>query len=230
MVEAIRHAYHDLEGDYAFVIGRVGEDRLYAFKKGSGLVAGLAEGVTCVSSDLPSILPLTRRILRVQDGEIVILQADGIELRRVGDGSLIKREVEEITESMEVAEKGGYPHFMLKEIHEQPSVAGELIHLLEASSHVGLMVERMEQADEPVSAAGGNPSLVVPPRVVEPLLVGILGRCGLGPWNESNTTTAEVELAEKPATSEREAVVLPVARVGLPKTKTIGSMVAPIEP
>ena len=45
MVGAIRHAYGDLEGDYAFVIGRVGEDRLYAIKKGSGLVAGMAEGV-----------------------------------------------------------------------------------------------------------------------------------------------------------------------------------------
>jgi glucosamine--fructose-6-phosphate aminotransferase (isomerizing) len=146
MVEAIRRAYRDLEGDYAFVIGRVGEDRLYAIKKGSGLVAGLANGATCVSSDLPSILPLTRRILRVQDGEIVILWADRAELRRVEDGSLVERKVEEVTESMEVAEKGGYPHFMLKEIHEQPRVAGELLHLLEASPHVSPMVERMATA------------------------------------------------------------------------------------
>jgi glucosamine--fructose-6-phosphate aminotransferase (isomerizing) len=115
-------------------------------KKGSGLVAGLANGATCVSSDLPSILPLTRRILRVQDGEIVILWADRMELRRVEDGSPVEREVEEVTESMEVAEKGGYPHFMLKEIHEQPQVAGELLHLLEASPHVSPMVERMATA------------------------------------------------------------------------------------
>jgi len=146
IVEAIRRAYRDLEGDYAFVIGRVGEDQLYAIKKGSGLVAGLANGATCVSSDLPSILPLTRRILRVQDGEIVILWADRVELRRVEDGSPVEREVEEVTESMEVAEKGGYPHFMLKEIHEQPQVAGELLHLLEASPHVSPMVERMATA------------------------------------------------------------------------------------
>ena len=146
MVEAIRRAYDDLEGDYAFVIGRVGEDRLYAFKKGSGLVAGLADGATCVSSDLPSILPLTRRIVRLQDGEIVILWADRIELRRVEDGALVEREVEEITESMAVAEKGGYPHFMLKEIHEQPVVAGELLHLLDASTHVAPFVERMAAA------------------------------------------------------------------------------------
>ncbi len=146
MVEAIRRVYHDLEGDYAFVIGRVGEEQLYAFKKGSGLVAGLAEGFTCVSSDLPSILPLTRRILRLRDGEIVILHADRLELRGVDDGSPIEREMEEITESMKTAEKGGYPHFMLKEIHEQPGVVGELLHLLGASSHVAPLVERMAQA------------------------------------------------------------------------------------
>jgi len=146
MVEAIRRAYGDLEGDYAFVIGQVGEDRLYAIKKGSGLVVGLAEGAACVSSDLPSILPITRRILRVNDGEIVTLWADRIELRRVSDGSVIEREAETITESMESAAKGGYPHFMLKEIHEQPRVAGELLRLLEASPHVTPMVERMANA------------------------------------------------------------------------------------
>jgi len=146
MIEAIRRAYQDLEGDYAFVIGRAGDDRLYAIKKGSGLVAGLLDGAACVSSDLPSILPLTRRILRVRDGEIVILRAGGVELRRVEDGNIIEREVEEITDSMESVEKGGYPHFMLKEIHEQPQVAGELIRLLEAASYVSPMVERMATA------------------------------------------------------------------------------------
>jgi glucosamine--fructose-6-phosphate aminotransferase (isomerizing) len=143
MVEAIRRAYNDLEGDYAFVIGRGGEDTLYAFKKGSGLVAGIGKEFTCISSDLPSILPFTRRIVRLQDGEIVILRADRVELRRVEDGSLIERKPETIEESMEAAEKGGYPHFMLKEIHEQPQLVGELYHLLEASNHVSPMVERM---------------------------------------------------------------------------------------
>ncbi|MDY6874673.1 MAG: glutamine--fructose-6-phosphate transaminase (isomerizing) [Chloroflexota bacterium] len=146
MVEAIRRAYDDLEGDYAFVIGRLGEGALYAIKKGSGLVAGLGEGFTCCSSDLPSVLPLTRRILRVHDGEIVILRPDGVELRRVSDGGLVMREVELCTEDMDVAEKGGYPHFMLKEIHEQPEVARDLLHLLAASPHVRPMVEALRQA------------------------------------------------------------------------------------
>ena len=147
MVEAIRLAYHDLEGSYSFVIGRLGEDRLYAFKKGSGLVVGLADDATCVSSDLPSILPLTRRVLRVRDGEIVIFGADWVELRRVNDGGVIQRDVELVTESMEAAQKGNYPHFFVKEIYEQPEVAEELVGLLEASPEVPSIVEKMKSAD-----------------------------------------------------------------------------------
>ncbi|MEJ2487310.1 MAG: glutamine--fructose-6-phosphate transaminase (isomerizing), partial [Anaerolineales bacterium] len=147
MVEAIRRAYQVLEGDYAFVIGKVDEDVLYAIKKGSGLVAGITEDSTVVSSDLPSLLSLTRKIMRIQDGEIVILTHDSIELRSAADGSLIERHFEEVIESMEVAQKGSYPHFMLKEIHEQPTVAGELINLLDHSSDIDRIAERMKNAD-----------------------------------------------------------------------------------
>jgi glucosamine--fructose-6-phosphate aminotransferase (isomerizing) len=146
MVDAIRLAYQDLQGDYSFVIGRAGEHTLYAFKKGSGLVVGIADRATCVSSDLPSILPLTRRILRLQDGEIVVLRARSVEVRSVADGSVIDREVELVTQSMEAAEKGGYAHFMLKEIHEQPQVVQELLHLLEAYAPVPSILERLSSA------------------------------------------------------------------------------------
>ena len=146
MVDAIRHAYGDLEGDYAFVVGRVGEDRLHAIKKGSGLVVGLGDGFTCLSSDLPSILPLTRKILRIADGEILTLWSDRVEIRRVEDGELVPREPEHVTASMDAAQKGGYAHFMLKEIHEQPHAATELIHLLEHSGDARALAERMARA------------------------------------------------------------------------------------
>jgi glucosamine--fructose-6-phosphate aminotransferase (isomerizing) len=141
MLSAIRAAYDDLEGDYAFVITHRDEHRLYAIKKGSGLVAGLGEGLTCVSSDLPSILPLTRRIVRVNDGEIVVLSPDGVELYSVHAGARIERDVERYDGPIEVAEKGGYPHFMLKEIHEQPLAAGELLHLLNSTPHLGRFLD-----------------------------------------------------------------------------------------
>jgi glucosamine--fructose-6-phosphate aminotransferase (isomerizing) len=145
-IDAIRLAYGDLEGDYAFVIGRANDDKLYAFKKGSGMVVGLGEGFTCVSSDLPSILPLTREVIRPQDGEIVTLWADKVEVRSVKDGKLIDRKQETVTESMDAVQKGGYPHFMLKEIHEQSQVARELFHMLNGNREVESLVGKMKNA------------------------------------------------------------------------------------
>ncbi len=154
MLAAIRAAYDDLEGDYAFVITHRDDHRLFAIKKGSGLVAGLGERLACVSSDLPSILPITRRVLRIRDGEIVVLSPEGVELYGVHDGARIERAVEWYSGPIEVAEKGGYPHFMLKEIHEQPTVVGELLHLLHGSPHVGRFLEAM-------SAPGNRPVYLV---------------------------------------------------------------------
>ncbi len=146
IVTAIRHANNDLAGDYSFVIGQVNENQLYAIKKGSGLVVGIADTFTCVSSDLPSILPLTRRIIRVEDGEIVSLWSNRIEIRRIIDGELIERQIEIVDENMDVAKKGGYAHFMLKEIYEQPGVAGELLRLLQISKNIDGFLDRISNA------------------------------------------------------------------------------------
>lgn len=145
-IESIRRAHGDLQGDYAFVIGQINDDKLYAIKKGSGLVVGIGEGFTCVSSDLPSILPLTRKVLRIQDGEIITLWANKVELHSVKDGGLIEREVELVTETMEAVQKGGFPHFMLKEIHEQPQVAQEVLDMLSASRDLDLILEKIKTA------------------------------------------------------------------------------------
>lgn len=145
-IEAIRLAYGDLQGDYAFVIGRINDDKLYAIKKGSGLVVGIGEGFTCVSSDLPSLLPLTREVVRLNDGEIVTLWADRVELHSVVDGSIIQCSVETITEMMAAVQKGSFAHFMLKEIHEQPQVAREVLHLLKSSTAVPTILDKVRTA------------------------------------------------------------------------------------
>ncbi len=155
MVAAIRAAYADLEGDYAFVITHRDDHRLYAIKKGSGLVVGLSQGQAYVSSDLPSLLPLTRRILRIYDGEIVVLSPEAVDIYNVHDGARIERDEEWYDGPIEVAEKGGYPHFMLKEIHEQPTAVGELLHLLNSSPHVDRFVESLAAPDDrPVYLVG----------------------------------------------------------------------------
>jgi len=145
-IDSIRLAYNDLLGDYAFVIGRINDDKLYAIKKGSGLVVGIGDGFTCVSSDLPSILPLTRKVIRLNDGEIVTLWHNRVELHSVKDGSLIEREPELVTEEMNAVQKGGFDHFMIKEIHEQPQVAREVLHLLNESSDVEKLLAKIKTA------------------------------------------------------------------------------------
>lgn len=145
-ITAIQYAYCDLAGDYAFVIGSLNDNCLYAVKKGSGLVAGIGEGFTCVSSDLPSILPLTRQIIRIEDGEIAILYAHKVEIIRISDGEKIHRSPEIVTESMNSAQKSGYAHFMLKEIHEQPQVASQLLHLLDNYAELSNFIQRVRSA------------------------------------------------------------------------------------
>jgi glucosamine--fructose-6-phosphate aminotransferase (isomerizing) len=110
------------------------------------LVVGIGEDFTCVSSDLPSILPLTRKIIRIQDGEIITLWANKVELHSVKDGSLIAREPELVTETMEAVQKGGYPHFMLKEVHEQPQVGREVLHMLAESKDVETILGSIRKA------------------------------------------------------------------------------------
>ena len=158
MVEAIRLATQDLEGDYSFVIGAVGDDRLYAIKKGSGLVAGITDDLVCIGSDLPSILPITRNILRLNNGEIITFWANGYELTSVEDGSKIERSPEHVIESMEIAQKGGYPHFMLKEIHEQSHVAAELMQVLDNSPDVDSFIEKLKNARDIYVIACGTSS------------------------------------------------------------------------
>jgi glucosamine--fructose-6-phosphate aminotransferase (isomerizing) len=126
MVEAIQKGCGDLKGDYAFAAMHKDDDKIYAVKMGSSLFVGIGEEETCVSSDLPSILPVTRQILNIHDGEMVILSPEKVEIRRISDGKLVKRNPYTSDADIRVAQKGGYPHFMLKEIHEQVSIVRTL--------------------------------------------------------------------------------------------------------
>ncbi len=144
--EAVRAAYADLAGDFAFVITDRVANRLVAVKKGSGLVVGIGDGFTCCSSDLPSILPLTRTVVPMEDGEMVVLEPDRARLYRVADGAPIERPPTTVCEDMGAPEKGGFPHFMLKEIHEQPATARELLHLFGASEYLPVMLDALRGA------------------------------------------------------------------------------------
>ncbi|MHA2299851.1 MAG: SIS domain-containing protein, partial [Candidatus Thorarchaeota archaeon] len=123
----------DLKGAYAYAVGRADMREIYAVKMGSSLVAGIAAQDTIVSSDLPSILPLTNNVVYLQDGEILRLTPADVEVFRIEDGKRLARTPEISTVDTHAAEKGGYPHFMLKEINEQPKVAEDVIGVLQGS-------------------------------------------------------------------------------------------------
>ncbi|MBS3995431.1 MAG: glutamine--fructose-6-phosphate transaminase (isomerizing) [Alkaliphilus sp.] len=120
LVEAIRSAVQKMEGAYAIgVISKNSPDKLIAVRKDSPLVVGIGEGENYIASDIPAILKHTRRVYFLEDDEMAILSENNIEIFNEL-GQKVEKEVFEVTWDIEAAEKGGYQHFMMKEIHEQP--------------------------------------------------------------------------------------------------------------
>jgi glucosamine--fructose-6-phosphate aminotransferase (isomerizing) len=95
-------------------------DRIVAARRDSPLVIGLAAGEHFVASDIPAVLPYTRDVLVLEDGDLAVIEPHGVRLSRL-DGTAIQRDPLKVTWDATAAEKGGYAHFMLKEIHEQPA-------------------------------------------------------------------------------------------------------------
>jgi glucosamine--fructose-6-phosphate aminotransferase (isomerizing) len=119
--EAVLKAVGRLEGSYALaVISAQEPGRIICARNESPLIIGVSDRGTFCASDIPAILPFTNKIIPLQNGEIAILEPERLEIRRISDGLLVEREPKIIDWSVEMAEKQGYPHFMLKEIHEQP--------------------------------------------------------------------------------------------------------------
>jgi len=101
------------------VVSRSAPDRLVVAKSASPLVLGLGDGETLCGSDIPAILGHTRNMLFLEDGEMAELTAEGARVETIG-GDKVDRQPKRIDWSPVMAERGGYKHFMLKEIHEQP--------------------------------------------------------------------------------------------------------------
>jgi len=117
---AARAALRRLEGAYALAIMHRDErDRLVGARKDVPLVVGIGEGENFLASDVSAILAHTRRVIFLEEGDVADLRPGGVVITDVA-GRPVERVVETISWTVESAEKGGYPHFMLKEIHEQP--------------------------------------------------------------------------------------------------------------
>jgi glutamine---fructose-6-phosphate transaminase (isomerizing) len=118
---AVRRALQDVEGVYGIVVvSTEGEGKqIVAARNGPPLVVGIGDGEHFVASDVPALLPYTRNMLFLRDGEIAVVDPGGVQIMD-GNGKCMCREPELIDWTAEMAEKEGYAHFMLKEIHEQP--------------------------------------------------------------------------------------------------------------
>ncbi len=139
LTAAVRAAFGELRGHYAFVAMHAEHpETLVGARRECPLVVGIGDGETFLASAIPAFLAQTRDVVLIENGELVTISPDGVELTDA-EGAPIEREVDEVTWDEEAAEKGGYPTFMMKEIHEQPdSVAETIADRLAGPRHVDL--------------------------------------------------------------------------------------------
>jgi len=127
LAEAVRETVGELEGTMAIVVIHASEPgRIVAYREKSPLIVGIGEGENFLASDIPAILPYTRKALIVNDGETVVVECDGVTIRNRNNG-LVKREPVLVDLKPEAAEKAGFDHFMLKEIYEQPEALDRVV-------------------------------------------------------------------------------------------------------
>lgn len=126
LLQAVVRALEHVEGSYAVAVLAASSPYLVCARKDSPLVLGKGENAVYVASDVPALLPYTKSVIRMKDGEIARVYADRVEMMD-REGKSRQVEIERITWDSDAAEKGGYPHFMLKEIHEQPRAIRETI-------------------------------------------------------------------------------------------------------
>jgi glutamine---fructose-6-phosphate transaminase (isomerizing) len=120
LYDAVRTALTQVEGAYAIaVVSNSAPDRIVVAKSGSPLVLGLGDGETLCGSDIPALLAHTRNMILLEDGDMAELTTSGARIETIG-GEKVERRPKRIDWSPVMAERGGYKHFMLKEIHEQP--------------------------------------------------------------------------------------------------------------
>lgn len=122
LLAALRKALEPVRGSYALVlISEYQPDRLVAARKNNPIIVGLGEGEYFLASDLPALLPFTRDVYFIDEGEFVEITPNNVQVID-SDGNPVAKEVFHVDWDVSVAERGGYPHFMLKEIHEQPQI------------------------------------------------------------------------------------------------------------
>ena len=160
-VDALNHALVRIRGSYALaVMFKEYPGEIYAARKDSPMIIGLAEGESYLASDVPAILKYTRNVYYIGNLELARLTKGSVTFYNL-DGDEIQKEMKTIDWDTEAAEKGGYEHFMLKEIHEQPKVVRDTIHSVLQNGKisfesVGLTDEEMRNIQQIYIVACGS--------------------------------------------------------------------------
>ena len=127
LLEAVRRTIREIDGSYALVfLSQREPHRLIVAKNSTPIVIGVGEGETFIASDIPALLEYTREVAFLEDGEVADVRADGFHILD-SDSRPLKRATKTITWDALAAQKGGYRHFMLKEIHEQPQAVTDTL-------------------------------------------------------------------------------------------------------
>jgi glucosamine--fructose-6-phosphate aminotransferase (isomerizing) len=146
IVEATRRALRELEGSFAIVVLHRPTGQLVVARQGSPLVIGLGEGETFVASDVPALLPYTNRFVFLEDGDLALAWAG--EFRIWHDDREAVRSVHQISWSADQISKGGYDHFMLKEICEQPQAIRDTLAAYPAHDGAGSPLDQLLPAKD----------------------------------------------------------------------------------
>jgi len=155
LADAVLEAVKRLDGSYAIaVISSREPDKIICARHESPLVIGVNEDAIYCASDIPAFLPLTNKAVIVNDGELVTISLEGFEIKKIVDSSPVTREPKLIDWTPEMAVKQGYPHFMLKEIHEQPACLRNTLRLQE--HYLDLMATFPDRASEVFLVACGT--------------------------------------------------------------------------
>jgi glucosamine--fructose-6-phosphate aminotransferase (isomerizing) len=160
---AVRQCAQRLQGSYALAVVSADEpDTIVVVRNQSPLVLGVAEGATMLASDIPALLAHTRSMIPLEDGDVAVLRPEGVEITDLS-GQPVARTVRQINWDPVTVQKGGYRHFMLKEIDEQPAaVSATMLSRLDDSTgsiHMGdldVLGDRLAQVDRMTFVACGT--------------------------------------------------------------------------
>lgn len=155
LADAVLETVKKLQGSYAIaVISQNESDKIICARNESPLVVGLDGEDIFFASDIPAFLPLTNKAVIVGDGELVTITLGKVDIKKLADGRAVTREPETIGWSPEMAVKHGYPHFMIKEIHEQPECLRNTLRVQE--HYADLMSTFLDRARDVYLVACGT--------------------------------------------------------------------------